>query len=148
MYSLKEEIQITEETEFERDNIEIGYNKKNGSFYFLYVKKELDGKYWVRYYDAISGARVESNELIGYEKVDKKDFLPEGEGPVKAQALAEKYNELLEQRVNFTFGTGEVQKDQKPIPKTHIYPSRNTSSYTQRAKLDVVDITEIPYEEL
>lgn len=148
MYRQKNEIQITKETEFARDNIEIGYNKKNGSFYFLYAEKELDGNYWVTYYDAISGAKVDTEELRGYEKVDKKDFLPEGDGPVKAQVLAEKYNELLEQRVNFTFGTGEVQKGQKPIPKTHIYPSRNNSSYSQRAKLDVVDITEIPYEEL
>lgn len=97
MYRQKNEIQITKETEFARDNIEIGYNKKNGSFYFLYAEKELDGNYWVTYYDAISGAKVEKEELRGYEKVDKKDFLPEGDGPVKAQVLAEKYNELLEQ---------------------------------------------------
>ena len=90
MYRQKSEIEITKDTEFARDDIEIGYNGKDGSFFFLVTEKELDGNYWVTYYDAISGAKVEREELMGYEKVDKKDFLPEGDGPVKAQYLAEK----------------------------------------------------------
>lgn len=149
MYRQKSEIEITKDTEFARDDIEIGYNGKDGSFFFLVTEKELDGNYWVTYYDAISGAKVEREELMGYEKVDKKDFLPEGDGPVKAQYLAEKYNELASQKVNFTFGTGKVESEPKPVPKTHIYPSRNRDPYSQyRAQLDIVDTTEIPYEEL
>ena len=65
MYRQKSEIEITKDTEFARDDIEIGYNGKDGSFFFLVTEKELDGNYWVTYYDAISGSKSGKRRING-----------------------------------------------------------------------------------
>ncbi len=120
-------IEITEQTEFSYEELEVMANPKTQKFYFLVMKDKdeyIRDSYGMArvygYYDAISGSKILEEELCGYSPYKKEEILPE-KRKYSVKEITELYNFLSQIKVNYTTGGNAGSTYQKRKYKQKLF---------------------------